>query len=189
MRFGFSRPFVVSGCIKALRSLAPLTPLWWGGEWDGQLCGPGAAGGLPLRAGLGRWGCVIRRGGESSPATRRLDLGGWAPRIAQGLAHTHRDLRATPRQGRVNSEATGLGHRLRRPQYPFFSAFRWAGLRAYVYRSWAPAMAPGWPQTPSTPSCCMAEAQTLLGPQFPPLRHGDCNDPDPACPPPPPRGK
>lgn len=28
----------------------------------------------------------------------------------------------------------------------------------------------------------MAEAGTLLGPQFPPLKHEDCNDPDAACP-------
>lgn len=41
-----------------------------------------------------------------------------------------------------------------------------------------PRLAPG----PSTPSCCMAEARTILGPQFPPLKPGDCNDPALACP-------
>lgn len=62
VRFGFSRLFVVSGYIKALRSLALLTPLWWGGDWDGQFCGREAAGGLLLGAGLGQVGMHDKAG-------------------------------------------------------------------------------------------------------------------------------
>lgn len=52
---GFPGPLWFSGYIKALRSLALLTPLWWGGEWAGQFYGLEAAGRPPAvrRAGAG----------------------------------------------------------------------------------------------------------------------------------------
>lgn len=44
-----------------------------------------------------------------------------------------------------------------------------------------------WPQAglrppPPLPAAWLKPGWTVLEPQFPPLKHEDCNDPDPACP-------